>query len=344
MMVKCILLLLIAVIAASAEAFGPSGHRLVGAIADVNLADDPTVAAKVASLLDGLTLRDVATLPDEIKSWDACGKKHGPSNAPVTGRTRLNDELRAFVAANPCDGTPSHHEFHYTDVPVAGNERYASGPVGRSEFDIVHMIPFCVHVLTGKIPEDNERKITKSVAVILLAHYLGDIHQPLHVGAEYFDAAGRPVEPASDEYFADQGGNKLTLFTLVRGQEKSAGKFHGYWDSQTVTNAFSGRTDSSVAKDLGRREPDDWKLSGDADTWAEQMADEILPVAREAHERLQYRSVKTKHGARDISSGKAVERRQRGGTYYAVWAYRQIKGEVHKAGWRLAALLEAALR
>ena len=31
-----------------------------------------------------------------------------------------------------------------------------------------------------------------------------------------------------------QGGNKLTLFTFVKGKRVSAGNFHGYWDGQTV--------------------------------------------------------------------------------------------------------------
>ena len=74
------------------------------------------------------------------------------------------------------------------------------------------MIPFCIDILQGRIPEENERKITKPVALILLAHYLADIHQPLHVGAAYFDAQGRPADPEKDKSaLADEGGNRFTL-------------------------------------------------------------------------------------------------------------------------------------
>src|ERR1041384_7742628 len=131
-------------------------------------------------------LQRAATLPDEIKSWQ-CGKT--PS-----GTSRINRELQAFVNAN-CGGSPKHSEFHYTDVPVVGDEKYADGKVGRFEFDVVRMIPFCIRVLKGEEPETNERAITKSIAVILLTHYMGDIHQPLHVGAEYFDSNGKTFEP-----------------------------------------------------------------------------------------------------------------------------------------------------
>ncbi|HEY4591801.1 MAG TPA: S1/P1 nuclease, partial [Thermoanaerobaculia bacterium] len=238
-----------------------------------------------------------------------------------------------------------HHEFHFTDVPVAGDEEYGDGEVGRSEFDVVHLIPFCVRVLKGEVPETNDRGITRTVAVILLAHYLGDIHQPLHVGAEYFDADGNPFEPTADDPgFADQGGNKLTLFTLVQGKEKSAGKLHSYWDGQTVENAFGTVKDSTVATRLAKKEPEDWELAGDVDTWAEQMANEILPVAREAHERLDFKKVTVKAGSGDITSGRGEERRQSGGTFYAIWAAAIVKEEIHKGGWRLAALLEASLQ
>src|SRR5260370_23796397 len=59
---------------------------------------------------------------------------------------------------------PSHHWFHYTDVPVVRVEKYAEGQAGRSKWDVVHMIPYCVEVLRGRVPEQNERKITKPVA------------------------------------------------------------------------------------------------------------------------------------------------------------------------------------
>jgi hypothetical protein len=330
-------LLLICLLSVNGYGYGPRGHQLVGAIADQRLAKNQTAAKKVRKLLDGMTLQRASTLPDEIKSW-RCGRQ--PS-----GQNRINRELQAFVNAN-CNGTPKHSEFHYTDVPVVGNEQYADGQVGRFEFDIVKMIPFCIRVLKGEEPETNERAITKSIAVILLTHYMGDIHQPLHVGAEFFDANGKPFQPTTQNIgFADQGGNKLTLFTFVSGQRRSAGKFHGYWDGQTVENAFGTQQDAKVAKRLGSKEPEDWELSGGVETWAEQLANDILPTAREAHSRLQYKSIQFESGKPEISSGRAEERTHAaGGTFYALWAADIVKTEIHKGGWRLAALLEQAVQ
>lgn len=340
-------LLIVCLSAGSAYSYGPRGHSLVGAIADRRLAKNPSVAKKVSQLLDGLTLERVATLPDEIKGWDSKEKCHNSrfSNKPVVNMPRINNELRAFLNANLCSSDPSHHEFHYTDVPVAGDEDYDDGTVGRSRFDIVQMIPFCVRVLKGQEPQPNKRAITKAVAVILLAHYFGDIHQPLHVGAEYFDAAGRPFKPANPkDGFADQGGNKLTLFTFFNGKLTSAGKFHSYWDGQTVENAFGAATNATVASKLSTSEPANWRLTGGAETWAEKLANEILPLAREAHTRLAFSEISTKSGARDINSGRADERKKPGGKFYAVWAADAVKDQIHKGGWRLAAVLEEVLQ
>lgn len=327
-----VVLLIVSLFSINSFAYGPRGHGLVGAIADKRLAKNQAVAEKVRKLLDGMTLQRAATLPDEIKSWQ-CGR------AP-SGTNRINRELQAFVNAN-CSH-PNHGEFHYTDVPVAGDEEYGSGTVGRGEFDIVKMIPFCIRVLKGEEPADNERAITKSVAVILLTHYIGDIHQPLHVGAEYFDSNGKAFEPtAANPGFGDQGGNKLTLFTFMNGHLQSAGKLHGYWDTQAVQNAFGDQPDATVARNLSRRKPADWELSGDVETWAEQLANSILPTAREAHERLEYKNIQLQSGKHEINSGRAEEKRHPAGEdFYAIWAAGVVKDEIHKGGWRLAALLE----
>jgi hypothetical protein len=338
------LLLTISLLSVNAFAYGPRGHQLVGAIADKRLARNRAVARKIRRLLDELTLERVSTLPDEIKSWNDCGSRP-PSPNPVVDRVRINNELRAFLQANLCSAKPSHDEFHYTDVPVTGGENYADGEVGRGKFDVVQMIPFCLRVLRGEEPETNERAITKTVAVILLTHYLGDIHQPLHVGAEFFDADGNAFHPtASNQGFGDQGGNKLTLFTFADDNLRAVGKLHSYWDSQTVNNAFGEATNASIATRLARRAPGRWRLTGGIETWAEQLADDAMPLAREARSRLEYKNIEIVSDQHEIKSGEAREKRRRGNQNYTRWSANVVRTEIHKGGWRLAALLEKALQ
>lgn len=336
-------LLVVCFFSVNTFAYGLRGHQLVGAIADKRLARNRAVARKVRQLLDGLTLAEAATLPDQIKSWDDCGSRP-PNPDPVTDRQRVNDELRAFVAANKCNMRPTHGEFHFTDVPVTGGEEYADGTVGRGEFDIVKMIPFCIRVLRGEEPETNSRAITKTIAVILLTHYLGDIHQPLHVGADFFNAEGHAFHPTpSDEGFEDQGGNKLTLFTFSGGSFKPVGNLHSFWDGKSVDFAFGNAANTTVARRMAAQTPARWRLNGDAETWAEQMADDILPFARQARARLEYRNIRVTPGAHFIDGGDARERRPRR-VSYSNWAAFVVRQEIHKGGWRLAAVLEQALR
>src|SRR5207247_926024 len=188
-----------------------------------------------------------------------------------------------------------------------------AGVTGGIKSVIVHMLPFCIDVLQGRVPEQNERKITKTVALTLLAHYIADIHQPLHVGAAYFDQQGRPTDPDKDKSaLADEGGNTFTLelsdeAPRRRGIRKK--KFHGFWDYDTVNALFSQVPTALTKKeleaqieplkkdlihDMATREPRNWQIPTNVsvDGYAEMWADEILPISREAHARLEFRNVK----------------------------------------------------
>src|SRR5216117_2652960 len=228
-----------------AQAYGPLGHEIVGAIADERLAGTP-MAAKIAVILDGFSLEKAAVIADEIKGWDKKGVDD-PRSFHYLAHRKIDRQLRDFWRANqpthdPNSTTPSHHWFHYTDVPVVPPQKYRDGTAGRSKWDIVHIIPYCVQILQGRLPEQNERKITKPVALILLAHYVADIHQPLHVGAEYFDTQGRIADPDKDKSaLADEGGNTFTLELSdepPRGRGMHKKKFHGFWDYDAVNTLF----------------------------------------------------------------------------------------------------------
>lgn len=321
--------------------YGNQGHSIVGAIADRRLAGDTAVMNQINAILHGLTLEKAAVIPDTIKArWDHC---NDPCKKPaLVSNPGVNAELLAFFNANRPGSSRSHHEFHYTDVPVVGSEKYNDGAIGRADDDIVKMISFCIQVLKGQQPTANKYAITKAVAIILLAHYLGDIHQPLHVGAQYFDKDRNTVNPApGSTYYTDQGGNKLTLYTFQNQQLRQAGNnMHNYWDEQTVINAFGGNTPSASAQSLAAHEPVGWKLNNDIGTWAEQMADNILPAAREAHTRLSFSQISLPSHPGDIKSGRAEENPKKPGVdFFAIWAAGVVKQEIHKGGWQLAEIL-----
>ena len=349
-------------------AYAPLGHQIVGAIADERLANTP-IAAKVYALLDGLTLEKAALIADEIKGWDRKGVDD-PRSFRYSAHRNIDRQLRDFWRANqpthdPNAPMPSHHWFHYTDVPVTPVQRYRDGYAGRSKWDVVHMIPFCIDVLQGRIPEQNERKITKAIAIILLAHYVADIHQPLHVGAAYFDEQGRMMDPEKNKSaLADEGGNTFTLELSDepprrRGIRKK--KFHGFWDNDTVNALFfqvpialpKAELDMQIkplkqqlVHEMATHEPRKWQMPSNVsiDSYAEIWADEILPIAREAHSRLEFRNVKPfLDEDRIIATGEAIEKPAPDHALYRAWATNVVRDELHKAGWRLADLLEKIL-
>jgi hypothetical protein len=82
----------------------------------------------------------------------------------------------------------------------------------------------------------------------------------------------------------------------------------------------------------------------DATNYAEAWAYEILPIAREAHERLQFTNVHPQQeNDRVVAAGKANENPKPDQISYRAWAASVVREELHKAGWRLADLLEKTL-
>jgi hypothetical protein len=349
-------------------AYGPLGHEIVGAIADERLANTPA-AEQVSALLDGITLEKAAVIPDEIKGWDKRGADD-PKIFHYSAHPKIDAQLRDFWRANQPthdlnSAMPSHHWFHYTDVPVMRAEKYGDGKAGRSKWDVVHMISYCVEVLRGHLPEENERKITKPVAVILLAHYVGDIHQPLHVGAEYFDQQGHITDPDhGTSSLGDEGGNTMNLRLdgdPPRGRLPHTKSLHGFWDLDTVNGllpplpdkmpkqerrALTDPAKKALAHEMATHEPKDWRMPTNLDVkdYAEAWANEIMPIAREAHERLSFKDVKPfPQEDRVIAAGKADETAAPDHVAYREWAVKIVRTELHKAGWRLADLLEKSL-
>ena len=138
------------------QAYAPLGHEIVGAMADERLANTPT-EVKIRALLNGMTLEKAAVIPDEIKGWDKKGVDD-PKSFHYAAYRKIDMQLRDFWRANqpthdPNSVMPSHHWFHYADVPIVRLEKYAEGQAGRSKWDVVHMISYCVEVLQGRVSE-----------------------------------------------------------------------------------------------------------------------------------------------------------------------------------------------
>ena len=94
------------------------------------------------------------------------------------------------------------------------------------------------------------------------------------------------------------------------------------------------------------QEPPNWRTPASLSVTdcAELWANEILPVAREAHARLEFHNVRPfVDGDRVVAAGEAIERPVANHTLYRSWANSIVRDELHKAGWRLADLLQRIL-
>jgi hypothetical protein len=307
--------------------WGFKGHGVVGAVADIVLArDHPDTAERVTELLGGKTLRDAATFPDCARSF-SCGPRPA---------------LKAYAKRNE-----QHLLYHFADIPIQ-QHRYAAGSAGTKPFDVVQVLRYTVGVLRGQPPANVPANIKESEAVWVMAHLVGDIHQPLHVGAMFFDeTCATPVDPnvvaADEEDFGigstiaeTHGGNRL-MITAKR-------QLHGLWDGQAVEDAMQlSGVQSGAIEDFARflvdHPPGGWETKGNAAGWSQKWASEILPLAKEAHERLRIHPGVNEQNSHALVCTWPVELKPG----YEAWAAEKARDQLAKAGFRLAAMLHAAL-
>jgi hypothetical protein len=317
-------LLALPAVSQPAWSWGGDGHRIVGAVADQVLASHPAAKAKVSALLNGRSLSEASVFADCAKGFMYCHRA-------------ASDEERAYVAKNP-----DHHAYHYTDIPIQ-QPRYNAGTAGTARDDVVQVIRYAVQMLRGTAPTDGPADLKPEEAVWVLAHLVGDIHQPLHVGAIYYDhACQNIVDPnvagASLPHFGIGGAVLATTGSndfMISGTKN----LHSYWDDSVVVGAMrlrriTPKAFDQFAADIVAHPPVGWETNGDMDDWSAAWASEIMPAAKDALDEVDIGEASQKTGQRgatctaDVSFDKS----------YSDAANRVALTQLGKAGFRLAAL------
>jgi hypothetical protein len=303
-------------ISTASFAWGAPGHETVGAIADQLIAGRRAQAEVHKLLKPGETLQSVSTWADCAR--EDCG--------------RLTDEDRRFVRLNPRQA-----HYHYTDVPFQVIS-YEERGVGTSDDDIVHILKQCIAVLKGARGHDaNPHDFSQREALLLLAHLMGDVHQPLHVGPAYVSDQNAFVVPASAAVvdnatiFKTDGDNDLIF---------ESHSLHGFWDSHAVSDAMRRmdvRTPAEFAALLMQGAPNLPIVTGDVTKWPAKWATETLGVSRQAHEGL----VIEAREERGRSGEARLTWRVAAPSDYAKTASALAAIQLTRAGYRLAAVLEA---
>src|ERR1041385_5449875 len=92
------LMVTLSILSVNLYAYGPTGHTMVGEIAQKLIEGTPP-ASKLSVLLDGVTLGEVAILPDEIKGWYQTPPSD-PDAFYLASHPQIEAQLVAFWDAN----------------------------------------------------------------------------------------------------------------------------------------------------------------------------------------------------------------------------------------------------
>jgi len=181
--------------------WGNEGHRAVALVAEELLATNVKANATIKSLIGGLTLHDLATCADEVRTLE---REPAFTMSPACKQ----------VFPKPLAGT-SHWHFINLDVASPDPNDAAIDTICANDCAVAKILSF-FNTLQNASASQADRK----QALAFLVHFIGDIHQPLH-------AAQRGN---------DEGGNKVIVDFLVspNGPTHQPGtqeKLHAVWDS-----------------------------------------------------------------------------------------------------------------
>jgi hypothetical protein len=306
-------------------AWGPDGHHTVGALADQLIAGT-NAESQVKAILGGLSLADAAV-------WADCAKGVDPKTFVYKGEGRFPEckvfettageaEMSDFVQRNStCVVKPGEEacnkQYHYTDVNVT-QKKYKLGLVGTRDDDIVAAISAAVRFLKGETAPSPYSFKDKHEALLALSHYVGDVHQPLHVGTVYLSATGKKIDPDKsgfDPATFTTGGNALTV---------SGSNMHSRWDAIPASLEETKITAAWITR--ARAVP---ATPGDITTWSASWATDTLGQAKSAYRGVKFGSRNGQHWPATLPSG------------YSARMTSIKKTQLTAGGAHLAALLEA---
>lgn len=321
----------------SALAWGDDGHKTVGKIASLRV--KPRTAEQIAQILKtGETLANIATWADSVKYR--------------VGQTDPDADTNAFlqdVAHNE-----KNAEWHYDDLPL-NCKNYQTCTGFTPDNDVVHMLNVCIRTLQGH-PDPNH-PLSQRNALKLLVHFVGDMHQPLHIGCGFIDVKGPngailiardPEAIRWNNYPSDNGGNQL----VIDGDKR---KLHAFWDFDLVTSlmqATDKKTPDTLASFLkdNVRPRSGWNPRGPIASWGARWATDSLQQSRDQTYKgllvtgQRTITVTTRDGKPVMRDGKVVTEVVYDITRpanYETLNREVVREQLAKAGYRLAKLLDA---
>jgi hypothetical protein len=263
-------------------AWSADGHATVGAIAN-RLLTGTRAAREVQRILSrNETLQVAAVWADCVKGvaekppFAFTVDARFPECVPFQSRSQQR-AMKAYVKRNldacrPKTGEETcHRQYHYVNLAIQ-RDTYAVSLTGASDHDVVASIRACIAVLRGQRTPAPYQLKDKREALRLLAHLVGDIHQPLHVASVYLDTNGALVDPDATGFAPatfTRGGNQLRV-----GNQN----LHGLWDS-IPASLRAPQFPASLEEEVFDVVP---HFADDIDAWPAHWAAESLRFGREA--------------------------------------------------------------
>ena len=211
----------------ASKVWGPTGHRVVGTIAEDYLT--PRTKRKLKKLLKKKSMAFLSTFADEIKS-----------------DKKFNE----------------YYSWHYINMPLemdyVDSEKNPKG-------DIYTAIEFCKKIIKDKYSSDAD----KIFHLKMLIHFMGDLHQPLHIGLA-----------------EDRGGND---FKVQWHYEDT--NLHTVWDYKMIDRYDMGYQELADNADELSREQVKKLQEGSVLDWVNEMHEmsRMVYASAEKGENLRYR-------------------------------------------------------
>jgi len=213
--------------APEASAWGPDGHRIVCRIA--------------YQLLDAPRQTEIRRLTSAYRTPDGAGFGFFTDGCvfPDEARSKARDNVSGWDKFDPFE------TWHFLNVPRTTHRVEDSHCHGNC---VLTGIAHHVEALTNASTDE-----ARAEALFFLGHWVGDIHQPLHIS-----------------YTDDLGGNNIKP---INGGFYSSGHLHAVWDSGIIAKAIGSDGwriyADRLAREITPAENAAW-IGGQAISWAQE--------------------------------------------------------------------------
>jgi hypothetical protein len=239
-------LFLTVALAGNAFAWGPDGHVTVCRIAFLELANVPGAQARIEEL--AALYRDPDGKP--VDSF-AEGCKF-----PDFARGQVDDPKKPQWAKE----FTQFNDWHFLNVP---RETFAIAPTDCGNNCILTGIAYHTKGLTLPGLSENQH----AQALLFLGHWLGDIHQPLHISFKD-DRGGNSVPLTKDSFYE--------RFKPREGEQEKPMNLHSVWDGRIIAKMRGATPVDAFAQELQSAITDaqrtQW-LTGTPLDWAQESYD-----------------------------------------------------------------------